>query len=54
MAATRGSQEILCRSVIESLKLVKTLPNSEIRKGIDGVIMSLESRASKHKKPVNK
>lgn len=49
MATNRGSKEGLLLATIESLRLVKTMSDREIRKGIDGVISCLERQANKHK-----
>lgn len=54
MSATRGSKEVLCQSIIESLRVVKTMQNHQIRNGIDGIIHFLESQANKHKPLKNK
>lgn len=54
MAALRGSKDSLLYGIIEALKLCKTLPNSEIRNGIDGVINSCINERDKHKSKKNK
>ena len=51
MASLRGSKEVVCDITIESLKLVKTLSDTEIRKGIDGIISWLTRERDEFKKP---
>jgi len=50
MASLRGSKEILCDSLIDSLNLIKTLDDTEIRNGINGIISFLKRERDEFKK----